>query len=493
MLGKGTSVLLVAHSEYRGVYLGIARRLVEECQADIHLYTISTQESDYYRLNHGALFATITVANQLYEICRQPPPDEAGVIAEARRNEAELGVTITELAVSDRHLGRGFALGGFRHPRSHVSERTSHVQMLNAFNVQIDFWRQELEDNKPDLIINAGKVLCVLARQHNILVRILAGSRYKSFHYWAVNEYLENPAFEPAYRVARPSPKLGLKAPYDAHLHFRARFRKGASLWSTVRAIGYLILRQAYWMARGYDKARGYFLSENISYLWRRYRDIRRLTGSEETGVEGLAGTPFVFFPLATEPETALQMLSPEYFYQLPAIASVARDLPAGVILAVKEHYAAVGRRPRDFYGQIREFKSVQMLNMAKLGMEAARAAAAVVTISGTSGFEGAIMGRPVISFGRHNIYNFLPHVMVVTDEAQLKSYLRRALSDDFDAEQAKRDGRRFLQAVIDVSFDLADFAPIEPDKVSDAAVDAAYAALRSGLHAPNPAHAVAG
>jgi hypothetical protein len=487
MINKGATVLLAAHSQYRGVYMGVAQRLKAELGAQVHLYTATPQESAYYERTFPDLFSSITVADVLYTACRELLADEEAVFEEARQNEANFDVTINELAVGDRHLGRGFSLGGFKHPRSRISEKTSYVQMLNGFNAVIDFWRRELDEKRPDLVLNASKVLCVLARKRDIPVRILMGSRYKNYHYWAVNEFFENARFETAYRTAKPSANLGLEAPYDAHLRFRAHFRKEASLWRTMKATGYQVLRQIYWTMRGYEKTKGYYLWENVAYLWRRYRDINHMTRQGLAGLDGFKERSFAFFPLATEPESALQRLSPEYLYQLSAIASVARDLPAGAELAVKEHYAAAGRRPADFFKQIVEFKNVRMMNMSELGMDVARASRAVVTISGTSGFEGAVLGLPVICFGRHNIYNFLPHVMVVTDETQLREYLARAFSDDFDAERASTNGIRFLQAVIEVSFDLADFAPIEPDKVSDTALAGSYRALLGGLDAEAP------
>lgn len=488
----GGSVLLVAHSQYRGVYLGIARKLHESYGCPIHLCTATEQEAGYYRSRHPDLFASITVERALYTACREQVSDPAAVLAEAEANEAALGITYGELAVSDRHLGRGFALGGFRHPRSRISENTDYNGLLHGYNSVIAFWQAMLDTKRPALLLNASKVLCVLARSRGIPVRILAGSRYKSFYYWAVNEYLENPDFEAAYRTSEPAEGLELRAPYDAHLRFRAQFRKEASLLRTLKATVHLVLRHGYWHLRGYEKAKGYYLSENVAYIWRRYRDIARLTRRGGTGLGDLSGRPFAFFPLATEPETALQTLSPEYFYQLSAIAAVSRDLPAGALLAVKEHYAAVGRRPADFHGQVGEFKNVAMMNMAELGLDAARAADAVVTISGTSGLEAAVMGKPVISFGRHNIYNFLPHVMVVTDETQLKGFLRRAFSGAIDRAEAERNGRRFLQAVVDASFDLGSFAPIQPDLVEETALAAAHDALTAGL--PLPAgHALQG
>ena len=58
---------------------------------------------------------------------------------------------------------------------------------------------------------------------------------------------------------------------------------------------------------------------------------------SDLPSLEDLEGKRFIFFPLSTEPES-LQTLSPEYFYQLAFITSIARDLPVGVYLVVKEH-----------------------------------------------------------------------------------------------------------------------------------------------------------
>ncbi len=484
MLERGAVIFLCAHSQYRGVFIGIAKRLRADLAAQIHLYTATREEASYYRRTYPDLFASISAASALYAACRESVVDAEATIEEARRNEREMGVTINQLAVSDRHLGRGFALGGFNHPRSRISEETTYLQMVSGFNAVIAFWADELDTKKPDLILNAPKVLCVLARKRGTPVRMLAGARYKTYYYWAVNEYLESPAIEAAFKQSEPNAELDLSAPYESHLRFRAHFRQQASIFRTFKAIAVSIVRHAYWVIRGYEKAKGYYLLENVSYLWRRRKDIATMTRSALPDLEQFQDAPFAFFPLATEPETALQTLSPEYLYQMSAIASVARDLPAGTQLAVKEHYAAAGRRPADFYDQIEDLKNVRMMNMAELGIDVVRKSLAVVTISGSSGFEGAVMGKPVITFGRHNLYNFLAHVMVVTDETQLKGYLETALGEAFDRERASVDGQRFLQAVVDASFDLMDFQPIKPDAISDHAVDSSYAALLDSIGA---------
>ena len=189
------TILFNAHSQYRGVHQGVLRRLQRDHGAVIHLYAATVQEGDYYRrLDDAGLFASITVANTLYEVCEKPVADMSAVVARARVLESELGVTFNELALTDRHLGRGYALGGFRHPRSRTSENTSYHQMLAGYSAQVEFWQQQIETKQPTLILQAGKVLSVLARKHAIQMRMLAGSRYKNYYYWATDEFFANPA-----------------------------------------------------------------------------------------------------------------------------------------------------------------------------------------------------------------------------------------------------------------------------------------------------------
>jgi len=115
------TVLVGAHSQYRGVMNAVARQLKERHGAAVHLFCATVQEQDFYRQRHGALFDTVTVDNALYSGCRENVVDLTAEIAEANRNEAELGVSYNRLSMSDRHLGRGYALAGFKHPRSYMS------------------------------------------------------------------------------------------------------------------------------------------------------------------------------------------------------------------------------------------------------------------------------------------------------------------------------------------------------------------------------------
>ena len=402
---------------------------------------------------------------------------KSSLFERARELEIWLGATINTLAVGDRHLGRGYALAGFNHPRSRQSEGTSYAQMVAGFVALIEFWRKEFETKAPTLVLNCGKVAALVCRKMGIPYRALTGSRYKNFHQWVHNEFFENPLLESRFRQLSKANVKTIEAPYHSHMTLRRSFVHNVSMLGVADQVKTSLLQHLSRRIRGNAKLAGYYPTEDIGYIWRRRRDMRRLKRLSKP-LSTLEGRRFIYYPLHTEPETALQILSPEYFYQLSCIAALSRDLPAGVMLAVKETYEAIGRRPADFYRQIAEFKNVLILDMMELGLEVARRADGVATITGTGGFEGAVMGKPVITFGRHNQYNFLPHVSVITDEIELKDALRAALDHRANEQDAKVNGARFLQAVCEEFFDLGNYDYIHLDRFDRAIADEAIVSL---------------
>lgn len=462
----------------------VAAELKRRTGASIILYCGNQQEVDFYAgLDKDKLFSDIVDFEPRLRdhIARLPAGDDLAALA--RRWEQQLGITLNVLAVTNRHLGRGYALGGFCHPRSRMSEHSNYEDLLRHYCATLTYWDQELIARGVDFVLNGNKETALIARARGIPYRVLNGSRYRNLHNWGRNEFFENPEIEQAYRSLDESEvdPAEIEAPYTSHLHVRTWFMSQRNAWPLVKRGIYEVAKYGYWRLRGYQKARGYYLHENLKYFYRIWADSRHLMRIARTRLSDLAGRQFAFYPLHLEPETSLQGLSPEYFYQLSLIAAVSRDLPAGTILVVKEHMAAIGRRPRDFYAQIAEFKNVVLLDPTEFGLDCVRAANVTVTICSTAGFEAAVLGKPVIAFGRHNIYGFLPHVQVITDEARLASCLRAAFEQSSPSDHSRQDGARFLAAVKNCSFDLRDYSyRVLTNFGPEAVQDACDALLRS-------------
>ena len=486
------NVALIARSESRFFLLALARVVKHRFGSSIHLYCGGPQEVEFYnKENRDGLFDSINNGSILLNRVYDSGLDEANVIAKAREFEKKIGKTINTLAVTDRHLGRGYALGGFHHPRSRYSENVDYIHMVHAFNETLDFWDRELKEKSITLILNGGREAAIMARAHGIPYRTMVGSRYKNLHNWAHSEFYENPEFEDAFRKISDS-NYTMDAPYHAHQAVRKDYYKRFSFISLVRNLALTSARHTWWIIRRYEKAKGYYCIENLKYFYRYWREYKRLSRLANVKLVDLKGKEFVFFPLHIEPETALHGLSPEYFYQLALIAAVSRDLPAGVFLAVKEAYGAIGRRPDNFYNQIHDLKNVVLLDTWEVGFDCACTANAVITICGTAGMEAAVAGKTVIAFGKHNIYNFLSAVTVMENESKLPAYLRNALEGDFDKEKALSEGQRFLEAIASCSFDMGSYDYVKLHNFEVEAVENACESLvGSLLKHPIPLRAV--
>lgn len=463
--------------------IALAKRLKEKYPCTIHAYCDSEQIAKLLATeNQDNLFASITPERVLFDSAAAPAPHESSVLEKAKSYEKRLGTTYNFLAVSSRHLGRGYALGGFYHPRSRLSELVSYIQMVHAYNEVLEFWEKQIKEKELTLIINTTRESACIARLLGIPWRAIVGSRHKNYHYWAWNEFYETPMFEATYASLSEGAGESMEGPYKNHLINRANFAKSTGLLTVAKRAIRTTANHLYWHLTDSPKARSYYWSENIRTIVRRWLHTRKIIRLSKVKLRDLRGKAFVFYPLHVEPEAALQLISPEYFYQLSSIAALSRDLPAGALLVVKEAFGNLGRRPDNFYEQIADFKNVALLDIMELGFDAVSDAAAVATIAGTAGLEAAVMGKPVITFGHHNIYNSLPHVHVVKDESTLQQHLYDALNGSLDQKLARAQGQRLLRAIVECSFDMGEYDYINLRRFTPKVIDDACATLLTSL-----------
>ena len=239
------------------------------------------------------------------------------------------------------------------------------------------------------------------------------------------------------------------------------------------------------------DEARygAYVLSNTIRHF-RTYLDGRKMTnpkGKYITHFEDIKKNKYFFYPLATEPEWTMQGQSPDFFCQLWAVTLAAKAMPADTYLTVKEHIYPIGARPLNFYDQIVEFKNVRMVSAGIHGLEVTKQAQGVITINGTSGYEAAMMGIPVIVLASSCDYAFLDHVFHCPKGEGLQQAIKNIEENGINVEKAQIDGARFLKAIIKSSFSLNNYSILERKKVDlDAVKNAIQHLLNSIDNEPN-------
>lgn len=129
-------------------------------------------------------------------------------------------------------------------------------------------------------------------------------------------------------------------------------------------------------------------------------RKIRGLVGYLDLYHKVDLSENFAFFPLQYEPEITTLLYAPSYTNQINVIRQVARSMPIYLTLYVKEHPAMVGYRTHAYYKEILKNPNVRLINPKHRGNELIRHAKLVMTITATSGLEGMLLKKPVITFG---------------------------------------------------------------------------------------------
>jgi len=149
----------------------------------------------------------------------------------------------------------------------------------------------------------------------------------------------------------------------------------------------------------------------------------------------------FVFFPLHFEPEVSMQVVGRPYQNQIELVRNIALNLPAGMKVIVKEHPRSKGFRGLSYYRKLLEIPNVSLVKTEVPTNLVVKKSSMVAVISGSTGLEAAIIGRPVITFGVP-VYNVLPNNMVrhITDlnnlSWEIKDLFKHYKKDDEKLEK---------------------------------------------------------
>lgn len=498
------SVVVWGYTNHQWLWVPLARELKRRNGTAVHFLCTNEQSVAYWkRQDSDGVIDSFTTTNHFFLHYNDALADVSVVFAEARAYEHRYGVYVADVLQTDRHLGRGFSAAGPGHARSQLSEWATYAKSVHLFNRVMRFWEEYFDRVQPSCIIGnvasvAGKCCSVIARHRGIPMRTLFLLYYQAYHAWATDEYYGMPQIAATFRtitdtdadrIVSDAELAGMRRLPFTDAYYRT-FAQQASLFVLLQKSFRQVRHAAARRARGVVTSGNYHLAEQLRALARTRADLRQLARLPLADTAALVGVSYVFFPLHVEPESSMGLMAPEMNEQLACVELLAKNLPAGVHLVVKEHLAAVGRRPRDFYATLMDIPNLVMLSPHAYALDVARGACAVAVITGTLGLESAVLGVPVVSFGLHNLYGFLPHVHTVESWTALRQLLARLCAGDDPAARAQRirDGRRFLAALktVGVDFSWSDYAAKQRPPATPREVNACYQSLLASFdHQP--------
>lgn len=464
------SVLIMGNWDVGSTLMQVAQRLKQRHNSRITLIANTIDDKADRLRRYPGLFDVVEESQFRYRSVFEPL--EASQVPEwlsaARGLEERLDFRFAHLLMDDRHFGIGFSAAGTGYPETPWSMAADYPKALRSYVLFLRFLDELISREGITLVINPHKACAIVARARGIPIRNFTAACFKNYWTWYANEFMESNLLPEAYGKASEQAGEQLTGHYDIYLRVREEMFRRFSTSSMLYHIAYEFARFGYCHVRRLQKRFGlqpFSASRAHCRIW---GDYRRLLRQRLWTLEDLRGRDFVYFPLSVEPEVTLTRESPEFNHQPFALHAIASNLPADTVLAVKEHISSIGTRPRDFYRAIAKIPNVVLLDPREWGLDVIRKARAVATINGTSGFEAAVLGVPVLTFSSHNKYNLMPHVRLAKGWHDMEAALSDVLKWAGD-EQAtrKREGDRYLNALVATSVDCgaADFrSTLDPD-----------------------------
>jgi hypothetical protein len=107
-----------------------------------------------------------------------------------------------------------------------------------------------------------------------------------------------------------------------------------------------------------------------------------------------------IYFPLHVQPEFTIDVRAPFYTNQFALIENIAKSAPSGYHVVVKEHPGMRGYRPLNYYRALKKLYNVQLVSPNLDSHQIIESSDAVLTIVGTTAFEGILYEKPVVAFG---------------------------------------------------------------------------------------------
>ncbi|MBC8392847.1 MAG: hypothetical protein H8E17_09830 [Deltaproteobacteria bacterium] len=121
----------------------------------------------------------------------------------------------------------------------------------------------------------------------------------------------------------------------------------------------------------------------------------------------------YAFYPLQSEPEISSLIWGKPYMNHIENVRMIARSLPVGMKLVVKEHPRALGYRSAGYYSKLLQVPNVMLANPNMEVRPIIKSSKMVISIATFVSFEAMIYQVPTVMLGGPRPFSILPDSMV--------------------------------------------------------------------------------
>lgn len=324
----------------------------------------------------------------------------------------------------------------------HLLSRYSHEDVLKIIQIVARRWERLMDEDRPDAIFVESidglpmLLMYAVARDRGVPIIHLDSGRIDRRVAITHDPFMTWSDVDESFRARLGQPLTGPAR--DRAVAFLDSFRETRSRIQTPRRWMYPRprlddLRRLAMASRRYfrDPLNPVLRSPLAMARQKATRLLNHVRSSRfQLFEQPVPGEKYVLFPLHYQPEVSTLVMGTFYLDQPALIGDIAKSLPVGYRLYVKEHFFAIGRRPIEEYRRIAKCFNVRLIGPMHDPIKMVENASAVATIAGTMGWEAVLMERPTITFG-DSFYNSYPQVYRagLTAKIEWPNLFRQALT----------------------------------------------------------------
>jgi hypothetical protein len=351
-------------------------------------------------------------------------------------------------------------------------------EIIKQISFYIYAWETILERYKPDFVVSEtisglwNYFLLIICKRNNIKYLSVLTTKNTGRYYYSTDQFGSWQEFERKYKeiLSRGLNQVEMEAATEFIRKFREKpivppFMKFMTAFPNfIKFINFprffINLRKDIiqnWIHKNHDYKLGYRLSEYGSTLTRARRIIysRLMKLFKKPDLDN----QYLLFPVHFQPEATTEIWAPYYSNQVFTIKSIARSLPFGFYLYVKEHSAVLGSKPIKFYNEIRKIPNVRLIDPFSSIYELINHSKAVIVITNTTGLESIILNKPTIVFGNvfYNLYPFINRVNNIND---LPGIIKNAIEQKISEDSPERLAFAYLYCTMGYKSDIYTYRP---------------------------------
>jgi hypothetical protein len=466
---KKKAIVFIA-AEQKGFLASVSDLLSKEYGYDVTIIARDNVVKDIVNRNSSKSHNVIVLSDQKDVVSSDR------VIEESVRIEKQYNITLSLLISEDRALGQGYLFNVDKVPD--ISRASwEHKEKLKEIVSYFLIHEKIIKSSELIIRIYPDKITNIIAKSIGAKSFSIQSVKFGDNRFWSDNDYFTSSKYIECIKKEVNSDSLNdVNQEYFPDIH-------GQNILQSIKFSYYDALKQALYIVyndtknhiRSMRKKNSYGLYGWVPSLFRKVSN-KKYVDKISINIDHLKGFKIFYCPLHMEPEVGLLYVSPEFNNTMEMISMISKSLPADCMLVLKEQPESYAVRSKSYYKRLNKIGNVCWVKSDTSSIEMIKKSLCVATITGTAAVEAIHYKKPVLSFGAHQIINYLPTVEFVSNYAETKTAVNKIINKNIDDLDYIRSDKILTQVQLDCSFNLERYK--ETYKTSAPEIDMARYAL---------------